>query len=131
MHFVFNSICVALYYFVSRPEVFQLVPWQSLTQVVRLFFAVQLLVIHPLFWLFRCFIRRRSQPRVKFFDLASHRFQFGFASRAAFPFYSSSYLQLFGFFFIHSNTVNSCLQDYYTFFLPQKYYISFRKKKKL
>ena len=37
---------------------------------------------------------------VKFFDLASHRFQFGF-SRAAFPFYSS-YLQLFGSFFIHS-----------------------------
>ena len=58
-----------------------------------------------------CFIRRRSHPRVEFFDLASHRFQFGFAC-AALPFYFSSSLQLFGLFFIHNNTVKSCFQGY-------------------
>ena len=59
----------------------------------------------------RCFIRRRSHLRVEFFDLASHRFQFGFAC-PAFPFYFSSSLQLFGLFFIHNNTVKSCFQGY-------------------
>ena len=39
MHFVFNCICAAT---VLRPQVFRLVPRQPLTQVVRLFFAVQL-----------------------------------------------------------------------------------------
>ena len=58
-----------------------------------------------------CFIRRRSYPRVEFFALAFHRFQFGFAS-VAFPFNSTSYLQLFDVFFIHSTTVRSCLQAY-------------------
>ena len=48
---------------------------------------------------------------VQFFDLASHRFQFGFAC-AAFPFYFSSSLELFGLFFIHNNTVKSCFQGY-------------------
>ena len=57
------------------------------------------------------FIRRRSRPRVEFFDLASHRFQFGFAC-AAFAFYFSSSLQLFGLFFIHNNTVKSRFQGY-------------------
>ena len=97
---------------VLQSQVFQLVPRQPLTQVVRLFFAVQL--NFPSFsrcFLFHCFIRRRSHPRVEFFDLASHRFQFGFAP-AVFPFYSSSYLQLFGLFYIHSNTVQFCLQAY-------------------
>ena len=63
----------------------------------------------------RCFIRRRSHPRVEFFDLASHvashRFQFSFAC-AAFPLYFSSSLQLFGLFFINNNTVKSCFQGY-------------------
>ena len=36
-------------YFVLQPQVFQLVPWQPLTQVVRLFFTIQLPVIQPLF----------------------------------------------------------------------------------
>ena len=64
MHFVFNSIFVRLY-FVLRPQV---VPRQRLTQVVYNFQSFS-----------RCFIRRRFHPRVEFFDLASHRFQFGFA----------------------------------------------------
>ena len=59
----------------------------------------------------RCFIRHRSHPWVEFFDLASHRFQFGFTC-AAFPFYFSSSLQLFGSFFIHNNTVKSCFEGY-------------------
>ena len=53
-----------------------------------------------------CFIRRRCRN-----FRPSHRFQFGFA-RVAFPFYYSSSLQLFGLFFIHSNTVKSCFQAY-------------------
>ena len=57
----------------------------------------------------------RSEGACQFFDLASHvashRFQFGFAC-ADFPFYFSSSLQLFGLFFIHSNTVKSCFQGY-------------------
>ena len=36
-------------YFVLQPQVFQLVPRQPLTQVVRLFFTVQIPVIQPLF----------------------------------------------------------------------------------
>ena len=48
-----------------------------------------------------CFICRRC----KFSTFSS--FQFGFA-RVPFPFYYSSSLQLFGLFFIHSNTVKSC-----------------------
>ena len=100
-------------------------------------------------FLFCRFIRRRSHPRVEFLDLASHSFQFGFA-HAAFPFYSSSYLQQFGFFFILSNTVflviQFSLQAYvlqssqkilyffskkksWFFSLPKRYYISFPKKK--
>ena len=63
-----------------------------------------------------------------FFYLASHCFQSSFA-HAAVPFYFSSYLQLLGFFFIHSNAVKSCLQAYCTFFLPSKYYVSFQKRK--
>ena len=59
----------------------------------------------------RCFIRRCSHPRVEFFDLASHRFQFGFAC-PAFPLYFGSSLHLFGVFFIHNNTVKSCFQGY-------------------
>ena len=107
-------------YFVLQPQVFQLVVRQPLTQVVGLFFAVQRPVIQLCF-LFHCFIRHRSHPRVEFFDLAPHRFQFGFAC-AAFPFYSSSYLQLFGFFFIHSNTVKFCLQAYVLSSLKRLYF---------
>ena len=59
----------------------------------------------------RCFIHGCSHPRVEFFDLASHSFQFGFAC-AAFPFYFSSSLELFSLFFIHNNTVKSCFQGY-------------------
>ena len=58
-------------YFVLRFQVLQLVLWQPLTQVVRLFSAVQLPVIQPLFF---PVIRRRSHPRrVEFFYLVSHR----------------------------------------------------------
>ena len=56
------------------------------------------------------FIPRRSHPRVINFQ-PSHRFQFGCAC-VAFPFYYSYSLQLFGLFFIHSNTVKSCFQAY-------------------
>ena len=101
MHFVFNCICFVCLYFVLRYQIFQLVFRQPLTQVVRLFFAVQLnFQSFSRCFLFRCFIRRRSHPRVDFF------------APAVFPFYSSSYLQLFGFFYIHSNTVQFCLQTY-------------------
>ena len=44
-------------------------------------------------FLFHCFIRRRSHPRVEFFDLASRHFQFGFAGAV------STLLQLFDSFF--------------------------------
>ena len=114
MHFVFNCICLRLY-FVLRPQVYQLVPRQPLTQVVRLFFAVQLNspIIQPLFSL-HCFIRRRCHPRVEF------------CVAAVFSFYSSSYLQLFGFFYIHSNTLKFCLQAYV--FSSQKILYFFSKK---
>ena len=56
----------------------------------------------------------------------SHRFQFGFA-RVAFPFYYSSSLQLFGLFFIHSNTVKSCFQAY-VLSSPKILYFSSKKK---
>ena len=113
-------------YFVLQPQVFQLVLRQPLTQVMGLFFTVQMPVIQPLF-LFCCFIRRRSHSRVEFLDLASHSFQIGFA-HAAFSFYSSSYLQQFGFFFILSNTVKSCLQAY-VLQSSQKILYFFSKKK--
>ena len=102
-------------YFVLRPHLFQLVPRQPLTQVVRLFFAVQLNspIIQPLFSL-HCFIRRRCHPRVEF------------CVAAVFSFYSSSYLQLFGFFYIHSNTLKFCLQAYV--FSSQKILYFFWKK---
>ena len=80
-----------------------IVPRQRLTQVVRLFFALQLSVIQPLFY------SPSLSSSSRIFNLASHRFQFGFAC-AAFPFYFSSSLQLFGSFFIHNNTVKSCFQ---------------------
>ena len=53
----------------------------------------------------------------------SLRSQFGFAL-AAFPFYSSSFLQLFGLFFIHSNTVKSCFQAYVLFSQNRLYFFS-------
>ena len=56
----------------------------------------------------------------------SHRFQFGFA-RIAFPFYYSSSLQLFGLFL--PIVIQWSLVFKLTFFLPQKCYISFLKKK--
>ena len=74
----------------------------------------------------RCFIRRRSHLRVEFFDLASHRFQFGFAC-AAFPFYFSSSLELFSLFFIHNNTVKSCFQGY-VLSSPKTLYFFLEKK---
>ena len=74
----------------------------------------------------RCFIRRRSHPRVEFFDLACHRFQFGFAC-AAFPFYFSSSFQLFGLLFIHNNTVKSCFQGY-VLLSPRLLYFFLEKK---
>ena len=79
-------------------------------------------------FLFCCFIRRRSHVRVEFLDLASHSFQFGFA-HAAFPFYSSSYLQKFGYFFILSNTVfftSLCSSVH-----PKDIIFLFEKKRKL
>ena len=109
-------------YFVLQPQVFQLVVRQPLTLVVHNF----QLFNHC--FLFHYFIRRRSHPRVEIFDLASHRFQFGFA-RAVFPFYSSSNLQLFGSFFKLSIVIQYSLVYKPTFFLLKKYYISFRKKK--
>ena len=88
-------------YFVLRPQVFQLVARQSLTQVVRLFLAVQLnFQSFSHCFLFRCFIRRRPHPRVELF------------APAVFPFYCSAYLQLFGSFYIQSNTLQFCLQAY-------------------
>ena len=79
-------------------------------------------------FLFRCFIRRHSHPRVEYLDLASHSFQFGFA-RATFPIYSFS-LQEFAFFFTHSNTVKSCVQAYVLQYPPKILYF-FSKKEKL
>ena len=54
----------------------------------------------------------------------SPRFSTDF-SVSLFP--STILLLLFSLFFIHTNTVKSCFQA--SFFLHQKYYISFRKKK--
>ena len=118
-------------YFVLQPQVFQLVPRQLLTRVVRLFFTVQLPVIQPLFSLL-LFHSPHYHPRVEFLDLASHSFQFGFA-HAAFPFYSSSYLQQFSFFFILSNTVFLVIQfslQAYVLQSSQKILYFFSKKKK-
>ena len=82
-------------------------------------------------FLFCCFVRRRSHPRVEFLDLASHSFQFGFA-HAAFPFYTS-YLQQFGFFFILSNTVllviQFSLQSLRSSVSPKDIIFLFEKKK--
>ena len=72
-----------------------------------------------------CFICHRSHPRVVNFRY-SHRFQFGFA-RVAFPFYYSSSLQLFGLFFIHSNTVKSSFQAY-VFSSPKILYFFSKKR---
>ena len=79
-------------YFVLQPQVFQLVPRQPLTQVMQLFFQS---FSHC--FLFCCFIRRCSHPRIEFLDLTSHSFQFSFA-HAAFPlllFFLSSAIRLF------------------------------------
>ena len=88
MHFVFNCICAAIFCLTTS----SLSAHSSAASYSS-----------------RVFIRRRSHPRVEFLDLASHSFQFGFA-HATFPFYSSSYLQQFGFFFILSNTVFLVIQ---------------------
>ena len=109
MHFVFNCICVAIFCLTtsspsarsSAASYFK--SWGSFSPYNFQSFSRC--------FLFCCFICCRSHPRVEFLDLASHTFQFSF-THAAFPFYSSSYLQQFGFFFILSNTVKSCLQAY-------------------
>ena len=118
-------------YFVLQPQVFQLVPWQPLTQVVQLFFTVQLPVIQSLFSLLLFHLPSLSSSS-RILDLASHSFQFGFA-HAAFPFYSS-YLQQLGFFFILSNTVFLVIQfslQAYILQSSQKILYFFSKKKKL
>ena len=120
MHFVFNCICVAIFCLLtsslsarSSAGSYSSYNFQSFSRC----------------FLFCCFIRRRSHPR----DLASHSFQFGFA-HAAFPFYSSSYLQQFGFFFILSNTVFLVIQfslQAYVLQFSEKILYFFSKKKKL
>ena len=128
MHFVFNCICAAIFCLTTS----------SLSgRSSAASYSSSAAVIQPYFqsfsrcFLFCCLIRRRSHPRVECLDLASHSFQFGFA-HAAFPFYSSSYLQQFGFFFILSNTVFLVIQfslQAYVLQSSQKTYLFSKKKK--
>ena len=104
MHFVFICICAAIFLYI----------YLSARSSTASFF-------HS----FDFFIRCRSHPRVVNFR-PSHRFQFGF-SRVTFPLYYSASLQLFGLFL--SIVIQRSLVFKLTFFLSQKYYISFQKKK--
>ena len=112
MHFVFNCICAAMFC-LTTSSLSGRSSEASYSSCV--------------------FICRRSHPQVEFLDLASHSFQFGF-THAAFSFYSSSYLQQFGFFFILSNTVFLVIQfslQAYILQSSQKILYFFLKKKKL
>ena len=120
-------------YFVLQPQVFQLVPRQYLILKSCGCFSPYSFQSFSRCFLFCRFIRRCSHPRVEFLNLASHSFQFGLA-HAAFPFYSSSYLQQFGFFFILSNTVFFVIQfslQAYVLQSFQKILYFFSKKEKL
>ena len=86
-------------YFVLRPQVFQLVPRQRLTQVVRPFFDVQLPVIQPLFYS----PLLSSSSRIFQSSFSSFPIRFRLCCFSLLLFFTS--LQLFGLFFIHNNTV--------------------------
>ena len=131
MHFVFNCICAAIFClttsslsarssaasYSSRAAVFHRTTSSHSAAVFSSAVSFAIALMHP---------------RVEFWDIASHSFQFGFA-HAAFPFYSSSYLQQFGFFFILSNTVFLIIQfslQAYVLQFSQKMLYFFSKKKR-
>ena len=83
-----------------------IVPRQRLTQVVRLFFAVQLSVIQPLFYS----PSLSSSSRIVRSSISPFPIRFHLCRFSLLLFFTS--LQLFGLFFIHNNTAKSCFQGY-------------------
>ena len=79
---------------------------QRLTQVVQLFFAVQLPVIQPLFYS----PSLSSSSRIFQSSFSSFPIRFRLCRFSLLLFFTS--LQLFVLFFIHNNTMKSCFQGY-------------------
>ena len=106
-------------YFVLQTQVFQLIPRQRLTQVVRLFFAVQFPIIQPLFYSSSLSL----SSRIFQCSFSSFSIRFRLCRFSVLLFFTP--LQLCGLFFIHNNTV---LFSRFRSFLPKNIIFLFGKK---
>ena len=98
---------------ILQSQVFQLVPRQPLTQVVRLLFTVQLPIIQPLFSLPLFHSPSLScSSRIFRSSFSSFSIRLRSCRASLLLFFLSSYLLLFSLFYIHSNTVQFRLQAY-------------------